>query len=176
MHLENLVLNCAEFFHQNTHLSMSKASRELPLSLVHLFLGFWFSSLMSVAQLGALIQWPNCFWCFFLAKLKKFYCCHSSILSFKSLIYVEWLYQIVGNYILANPGSVNSFQTCLREPSLAAQPALAESLTRVFFISCEGWLEQNTYIGNTKLQLNSAFCSSACLLCLEKVIDCQPAH
>lgn len=155
---------------------MSKASREVPLSLVHLFLGFRFSSLVSVAQLGALTQWPNCFWWFFLVKLKKFYCCRSRILSFKSLLYVEWLYQVVGNYILAGPGSANSFQTCLREPSWAVQTALAESLIRVFFISCERCLEQYKYVGNTKLQLISAFCSSACLFVWKKVICCQPSQ
>lgn len=63
-------------------------------------------------------------------------------------VYLGCLYQIVGNYIFAGPGSANSFQTCLREPSWAAQ-------SRVFFIFCKGCLERNKYIGNTKLQLNS---------------------
>jgi len=70
--LENLVLNSTGFLHQDNHSSMSKAPRDVPLSLIHLFLGFRFSSLVSVDQLGALIQQLNYFWQFFIVKLKKF--------------------------------------------------------------------------------------------------------
>lgn len=56
------------------------------------------------------------------------------------------------------------------------QTALAESVSQVFFIFCKGCLEQSKYVGNTKLQLNSVFCCSVCLFCLEKVIYCQPSQ
>lgn len=135
-------------------------------SIPHSFISSWdldFSSLISVDQLKASTQWLNYFCQVFDNKANEVYCCYSKILSFKSLIYVEWLYQIVVNYALAGTGIVIALKH-IREKTLRHFRQAQLTVWVVFsFIYVERLLEQNKYVGNAKMQLNWDLRSSVSL-------------